>query len=193
MNIRKRTRRKSRVLSNDELKRFANIASDNREVVLAGLFLHTALRRSDVANFKVKYIDFLTKSVKLIQIKTKKAYEHELPDAFLKDMRVYLNTDLKKSRSKYLFPRLKGDDSKPISERRLSYIIRDMCQRAGLMDATPHDFRATFMTRSAKLGIDESLLGQATGTSSSTIQQHYKQFTPEERRTQISRLWEDLA
>jgi len=64
-----------------------------------------------------------------------------------------------------------------------------MVIRVSLKDITPHDFRATLMTRSGNEHIDTGLMSGSLGTSSGTMDAHYKKFTPEFIRKEFSKLW----
>lgn len=90
-----------------------------------------------------------------------------------------INTDLSKmlfikkrvnKGAKFVFPK-RGDPSRP----QLSYASswKTACDRAGITNAMPYDFRRTFITRCAKEGKSMDFVAKALGTSPAMISKHY--------------------
>lgn len=188
----KRLRRKSRVLSQIEIETMLATPINNRERIFINLLVYTGLRISDIVTIRVENVDVKLKLIRLKQIKTEKDVLIPLSDRFLADLKVYLNENLKGKAKGWIFPSPKIY-KRAISIRTGEHMLTRMIKRTPLKDITPHDFRATLMTRAGAEGIDNSLMSQSTGTTSKTMDEHYKKFTPEQFRHEWKKLWESYG
>jgi integrase len=108
-----------------------------------------------------------------------------LPDDLVADVKIYLKEKIS-SREEWLFPgKRKGTH---LVKESINYIINNIVKAAGIDHITPHDFRATFLTRAGTMGIPPKMIIDALNISYSTVMQYYQSFTPEEQKDSFSKV-----
>lgn len=179
-------RRKTRIISEESRNKILNAPVLLRERVLAGLFVNSGLRISDITAAMIENFDWDAKTLIIpTQKKTNKPAIVILTDRMISDIRTYILEKVANRSNGYLFP--SRNRSKPLSERQVKNIFDNICKEAKVTNVTPHDLRATFITR---LGVEKTPSGMVStvlGTSLKTIMDYYEKYTPEEVREAFKR------
>ena len=175
----------------EDIELMFSLIDNLRDTVLLEILYGTGARRFEVAELKVKdvnfnrgYIKFLGKGSKERIVPINKAAL-----ALIKELADQHN-------SKWLFPSRKNK-AKPISRRRINEIVQYWVKKAGLEDKniTPHKFRHSFCSHLYQNGADLKTIQDLAGHSKADTTQvytkvsnkrnfsEYEQFHPRSQRT----------
>ncbi|MHA1227538.1 MAG: tyrosine-type recombinase/integrase [Candidatus Hodarchaeales archaeon] len=183
--IEKRKRRKTRPIPEKSIRKLIRSAESLRDRIIISLLVNTGQRRIDIANLRIEDFDLVGQTISLTQKKTKQGVFLPLPDDLVSDLRIYIHDNLKRKKG-YLFPGKKRGE--PISKWSINKIVNNVVENSGLHNITPHDFRATFLTRAGKMGIPPKMIVDTFGINYSTVMKYYQSFTPEESREAFSKV-----
>ena len=178
-------RRKSRPIEEQTIQRLFIACETLNERILLSLLINTGLRRSDLAQLRQDSFN-LTDRLLIIaeQQKTKEPIFLPLPDQLIADLKIYLKSLDSKI---WLFPS-PYDEKKHIATTTINNMLKKIVVKAQVHNITPHDFRATFLTRAGKAGIPPKLIIEALGISYKTVMRYYQFFTLEEQREAFNKI-----
>lgn len=185
----RRKRRKARQLDDWEIEKLLEAPENLREDIILSLFINTGLRISDVSQILIENIDLEGGIIYIPeQEKTEQPAFAPIPPLLARDIKYHIGSLRRKKGYLFPSPYRKGDH---LTGEQIRNIIVEIAKRAECKDVLPHDFRKTFINRSAAMGVPSSLTSFASGTAISTMQKHYLAPTIDQLRNQIQKVWRE--
>ena len=171
---------RARVLSDSEIdKLFAWGFTNSRARALFGLCFHTGCRISEALALTTK--DVQGGYITLRKLLTKgKRHTRMIPinDPLQGLLEAYLREYKPKS---FLFPgHHNAKTKKPLTRAAADLILKDACQRIGLMGVSTHSFRRTALTMMHNSGVPLRVVQEISGHSSLETLQRYLEVTDEQ-------------
>jgi len=174
----KKTRRKARVLAEQEIQTMIATPKKLRDKILILLLANTGLRRVTISTLKVEYFNFTTGLLEIPnQEKTQTSVRLPLKKEVSDYIQTYIYEKLKNKKLTYLFP---GRTNGHLGVKRIEALVIEIAKEARLTNILPHDFRKTFMIRAAKNRVPSNVASSSLGVSEETMKRHYEEYTPEE-------------
>lgn len=178
---------KRRALPLDDVRKLIKNASNPRDRAIIHTLGIAGLRRSEVANLKMKDVNLEASEIFVRQGKGKKdrivMIDSELGEA-LEVWLVY--RDSMKPKTEYLFCNLHGTAG--LKSGRIYFIVRNVAKKAGVENAFPHRLRhsaATFMHES---GMDILDIKEQLGHENISTTEGYIDGNESKRRQEMSRM-----
>jgi len=167
----KREKNGRQVLRSDEYTKMLSLAGANpRDYAILQVFLQTGIRVSELANLKIKDIDFIKPSI-TVRGKGKQEREIALEKKGVHALRSYLIVRGVDSTSERVFLNYQGE---PISERGIRKLVVKYRKDAGITKkASCHTLRHTFATCKAEKGVSAFQLQQWLGHANLNTTQIY--------------------
>lgn len=88
-------------------------------------------------------------------------------------------------KSGMLFPGMRGR-SQTLTRSAADKILRDACNRVGLVGVSTHSFRRTALTMMSSAGIPLRVIQEISGHNNLSTLQTYLEVTPEQKRTAVA-------
>lgn len=161
-----------RALSEEELERIILACNGNkREIALVYFLANTGVRVSELANLKIKDIDFDGKRALVLGKRSKERYVYfdartkvRILDYFENDRKdiTFENGRMVYDSNAPLIASEKGGYH-PIKKNAIEDIIRRLGKRSGIDRVHPHLFRATYATNMIKRGVDIKVISILLG------------------------------
>jgi integrase/recombinase XerD len=184
----------------DALLNAATQSSQRCELIIR-LFMSTGVRVSELVNIKLDDVDVDNRTIQIETAKSEKYTDSE-------ERSVYFDRETRNVLSRYLKVERKGylgsggdylivsNEAEQIGERRVSEIVREVAQEAGIQQVmytdrsgrerrkvTAHLLRKTYAIQAVKSGMDISHLSTILGHSDiETTIERYLKYTQEDRR-----------
>ena len=171
---------RARVLNPSEIdKLFAWGLSNKRDVALFGICLHTGCRISEALGITVKDIQAgyitLRKSVTKGKKRTRMI---PINDSLQELLEAYLREYKPKS---FLFPsNYNAKTYQHMTRAAADLILKNACQRVGLVGVSTHSFRRTALTRMHNAGVPLRVIQEISGHSSLETLQRYLEVTDQQ-------------
>lgn len=154
----------------------------NRDLLIIELLYDTGCRAIELANIKLKDIDFVEKKIRVLGKGSKERivffgeYTLDTLQNYLKDREIILGNKT----SEYLFV---SKESGSLTTRRIAQIIESVMELIGLKNnVTPHTLRHTFATHLLNNGADLRSVQELLGHSSLSTTQIYTHVSNERLR-----------
>jgi len=164
------------VLTKEEIKKLLNSFDTKKSRLMVSFMYACGFRVSELANLKVKDLNFEEKIGDVRQGKGKKDRVFNIPDFLLEDLKVQVEKQ-KEEKKEYLFTGPKGR----LSERNLQKIISSASKRAGInKDVHCHTLRHSFATHLLENGTDIRKIQELLGHSDLSTTQIYTHISREE-------------
>jgi integrase/recombinase XerC len=167
----KREKNGRQVLRSDEYTKMLSLAGANpRDYAIVQVFLQTGIRVSELANLKIRDIDFIKPSI-TVRGKGKQEREIALEKKGIHALRSYLIVRGVDNTSERVFLNYQGE---PISERGIRKLVVKYRKEAGITKkASCHTLRHTFATYKAEKGVSAFQLQQWLGHANLNTTQIY--------------------
>ncbi|MCH7423895.1 site-specific integrase [Shewanella sp. MM_2022_3] len=136
-----------------------------RTLAIFALFLGTGLRRSELAALTLADYDSVTSTIKVVAGKGNKSRILFLPDWVEQHVIAWLNVRKMHSGPLICHCRTTGImvHYRPVSRDALYRLVKDKLGDIGVMGASPHDLRRTFITRLLEQNVDINTVRQMAG------------------------------
>lgn len=159
-----------RVLSNDDLKKFFEVAkSMSQPVYWYGLFMilySAGMRRDEVRLMKKASVNFDSGYFELPKSKMKKDKVISKTVPIHPKIVPILKEAIARSKSEYVFP---DDDGEAMPKNKIRDEMMKICKIAGIPKSTPHDFRHTWTTKTRLAGMSNEARREVGGWSSNDV------------------------
>jgi len=173
--------KQAKVLTDKELKKvigyidaFDRHAERNKAIILLGHYCGmrvsevASLLVSDVINEKSEVNDVIHLTANQTKgSNSRRVFVSKKAKAALK---YYLQSDLSVTQHTYLFQTQK---SKRFNTNALTQLVKRLYERVGIVGATSHSMRRTFITKLATSGVSVRVIAEAVGHSSIATTQRY--------------------
>jgi integrase/recombinase XerD len=171
------------VYTDEEIAKMIEKADDVERAVLIALFF-SGMREQELCHLVWDDVDFKKKIVRVSAKPeygfTPKTWEErsiEISDALLEALRTLPRA------SEWVFPTVRGKKHAHVYK-----IVERVAERAGVKNAHPHKFRATFLTRLLQSGCDIANVQALAGHKSIKTTQRYLGTSTQLRREAVNRL-----
>ncbi len=174
----KEDNKRTRFLSEDEMKRLAEFASPELRQILM-ILIHTGMRKGELQNLKWMDLDFNQNLITIAQSKNGKVRYIPMNVAV---KNVLLQRRLSKESQTWVFA---GMGRSPYTFRKAFETAR---KSAGLEDVRIHDLRHTFASYLCMSGADLITVKELLGHSSLSMTERYSHLTNRHRADAVARL-----
>lgn len=189
------TQRVKRAISEEELERIILACNSNRrEIALVYFLINTGVRVSELANLKIKDIDFDRKRALVLGKRNKERYVYfdartkvRILDYFENDRKDinFVNGHIVAPDNAPLIASAVGGYH-PIKKNAIEDIVKRLGKRSGIDRVHPHLFRATYATTMLKRGIDIKVISKLLGHEKIETTSSYILLSDEEMEHIIS-------
>ena len=161
-------------LSDEELERLILACEGNRrQIAMIYFFVNTGVRVTELANLKIKDVDFNRQRALVLGKRSKQRYvyfdartkvrlmdyfEHDRPDISFKNSEIVCDKD-----SPLIASEIGGFH--PIKKNTIERVMRELGIKSGIGRIHPHLFRATYATNMLKKGVDIQVIAKLLGHS----------------------------
>ena len=153
------TYRERRVPTGEEVRKLFQAVDNDEDRLALLLLVDCGMRITELATIKLKNINLDDASI-LINGKGGKTRTVYLSDKSVKFLRGYIN----KLSGEYLFPVNRSDANNGHRNRRFFEIrLSELCERAGIIQITPHQLRHYFATHTLTNGADVKAVSEMLG------------------------------
>lgn len=166
------TQKVKRSLSDEEIERIILACEGNRrQIAMVYFLINTGVRVTELANLRVKDVDFNRKRALVLGKRNKQRYVYfdsrtkvRLMDYFEHDREdvSFKNSDIVCDKDAPLIASEIGGFH-PIKKNTIERVMRELSEKSGIERLHPHLFRATYATNMIKRGVDIQVIAKLLG------------------------------